>query len=75
MSIPEACIEAAHICQPTAEVRAKGVILALADHLPESAVDAGCDAVNEIVGLGGDTDRDVVRVAIIAALKDIVEGE
>lgn len=44
MSIPEACIEAAHICQPTAEVRARRVILALASDLPESAVEKAVEA-------------------------------
>lgn len=42
--IPEAVIEAASILQPTAEVRASRVILALAESLPEDAVKAAREA-------------------------------
>lgn len=42
MKLPEAVVEAAHICQPTAEVRARGVINALAANMPDEAVDEAC---------------------------------
>jgi ribosomal 50S subunit-associated protein YjgA (DUF615 family) len=77
MSIPESVVRSVNaasvdsVSLSEAEATARRVILALAENLPESAVDAGCDAVDKIVGLGGDTDRDVVRATIIAALKEV----
>ncbi|MFA7308386.1 MAG: hypothetical protein WC026_17145 [Hyphomicrobium sp.] len=81
MSIPESVVEAASILQPTAEVRARAVINALADHLPESAVDAHLRAYwllppgLDIEMLFGSTvrltnERARSRAAIIAVLKD-----
>jgi hypothetical protein len=76
MSIPESVIDAARIEFPRerdkyAKARARRVILALAEEMPAGAVSSACDAVDMIVGLGGDTDRDVVRAAIAAFLKHV----
>lgn len=76
MSIPEACIEAAHICQPTAEVRARRVILALAENPPESAVEKALEKYFEYWSSGaGRNHNAAIRAAIVAALKDVVEGK
>lgn len=73
MSIPESVIEAASILQPTAEVRAKCVINALAGDLPDSAVK---EAVTEYWRRTMNKDHHTrMRAAIIAALKDVVEGK
>ena len=75
MSIPEAVIDAAS-CQTRSgvergpEARARRVINAIADHLPDSAVREAL-----IAGNLNDDEYTAMRAAIIAALKDIVEAE
>ena len=89
MSIPEGVIEAASIRRVEKHgfdaARARRVILALAENLPESAVDA---AAKKIFAHRAPPHREwgdfayeqseyrcCARAAILAALKDIVEGE
>lgn len=77
MSIPESVIEAAEVLTskgyPTeertkSEVRARAVILALAENLPDSAVEK---ALSEFDGAERAYWPAAMRAAIIAALKDI----
>jgi len=77
--IPEAVVDAAFAhrdySQDLSAGRARRVILALADDLPDSAVDA---AVKAFLLYNVDKDERVtisMRRAIIDALKDVVEGE
>ena len=73
--IPEACIEAAFygVMNPkelliTRRERARRVINALAENLPESAVDA---AQQELSDRGWLIESPHLRAAIIAALKEV----
>jgi len=93
MSIPEAAIEAARDLEPLtsvtmleAEDRARDVILALAENLPESAVEEAARELHDRVVVGGDgyvaacddvkaAWNDYARAAIIAGLKDVAEGK
>ena len=72
--LPEAVIEAAFAhrdySQDLSADRARRVILALAENLPESAVREAL-----IAGNLNDDEYTAMRAAIIAALKDIVEGK
>lgn len=81
MSIPESCIEAATVraelnkngwTNDTDEARARRVILALAESLPDSAVEkawlAYCKAPKT---QSAETWKAAMRAAIVAALKDV----
>jgi hypothetical protein len=82
MSIPEACIKAASTALDKenarlhpefphlGEARARRVILALAENLPESAIDDACKAYAKFEGPHCICVT-AMRAAIIAALKDV----
>ena len=67
--LPEACIAAAEELKyhDGPEARARRVILALAENLPDSAVKA---ALDDFAKSTGDPEEDM-RAAIVAALKEI----
>ena len=76
--LPEAVIEAARVYTDDRydmEVRARRVINALAENLPDSAVDAGLFSYETSFCRGDVNNRRRIKLAIVAALKDIVEGE
>ncbi len=75
--LPEAVVEAAFdrddtLDSPSPEDRARRVILALADHLPESAVEKAWEAhCNTPKTRSIDGWRVAMRAAIVDALKDV----
>ncbi|MFA7308088.1 MAG: hypothetical protein WC026_15605 [Hyphomicrobium sp.] len=78
MTIPPNVIEAASVDAVDVtfvdrhEATARRVILALAESLPESAVEKACA---ELYARNKFAEPDDMRAALVAALKDIVEGE
>lgn len=84
MSIPKVCIEAAgspddyglapNYQRDVRKARARCVILALAEEMPESAVEAAYTVFLEGMRDPHSNPKELVRTAIIAALKDIAGG-
>ena len=70
MSIPESVVEAASILQPTAEVRARAVILAMAENLPERVVGKALSAFYAN-GVKTFSTREALRASIVAALREV----